>query len=44
LLYIYNICLIDKDKNGIIATEVFSEQQKAEDVLEILGYNKRKEQ
>ena len=36
--------LIDKDKNGIIATEVFSEQQKAEDVLEILGYNKRKEQ
>ena len=36
--------LIDKDKNGIIATEVFSEQQKAEDVLEILGYNKKKEQ
>ena len=36
--------LIDKDKNGIIATEVFSEQQKAEDVLSILGYNKKKEQ
>jgi arginine decarboxylase len=35
--------LIDKDKNGIIATEVFSEQQKAEEVLEILGYNKKKE-
>jgi len=34
--------LIDKDKNGIFATEVFSEQQKVEEVLEILGYNKKK--
>ena len=34
--------LIDKDKNGIFATEVFSEQQNAEQVLEILGYNKNK--
>ena len=32
--------LIDKDENGIIATELFSEQQTAEEVLEILGYNK----
>jgi arginine decarboxylase len=32
--------LIDKDANGIIATEVFSEQQTAEEVLNILGYNK----
>ena len=30
--------LIDRDENGIIATEVFSEQQQAEDVLKILGY------
>ena len=34
--------LIDKDKNGIFATEVFSEQQNADQVLEILGYNKKK--
>jgi len=34
--------LIDKDKNGIFATEVFSEQQRVEEVLEILGYNKKK--
>lgn len=34
--------LIDKDKNGIFATEVFSEQQNAEQVLDILGYNKNK--
>lgn len=33
--------LIDRDKNGIIATEVFSEQQTAEDVLKILGYDKK---
>ncbi|MTG97459.1 MULTISPECIES: arginine decarboxylase [Myroides] len=32
--------LIDKDENGIIATELFSEQQTAEQVLNILGYNK----
>jgi arginine decarboxylase len=32
--------LIDRDENGILATEVFSEQQTAEEVLEILGYNK----
>ena len=35
--------LIDKDKNGIFATEVFSEQQNADQVLEILGYNKKNE-
>ncbi|WP_413513329.1 arginine decarboxylase [Myroides odoratus] len=34
--------LIDKDENGIIASELFSEQQTAEQVLEILGYNKNK--
>lgn len=34
--------LIDKDENGIIASELFSEQQTAEEVLEILGYNKNK--
>ena len=33
--------LIDRDENGIIATEVFSEQQKAEDVLKILGYSQK---
>ncbi|MHC5309296.1 type III PLP-dependent enzyme domain-containing protein [Myroides sp. LJL116] len=33
--------LIDKDENGFIATELFSEQQTAEDVLDILGYNKK---
>ncbi|OIQ16959.1 MAG: arginine decarboxylase [Flavobacterium sp. MedPE-SWcel] len=33
--------LIDRDKNGMLSTEVFSEQQKAEDVLKILGYNKK---
>ena len=32
--------LIDKDENGIIATELFSEQQTADQVLSILGYNK----
>ncbi len=32
--------LIDKDQNGILATELFSEQQTAEEVLEILGYNR----
>lgn len=32
--------LIDRDENGILATEVFSEQQTAEDVLDILGYSK----
>lgn len=32
--------LIDKDENGILATELFSEQQTAEQVLEILGYSK----
>src|SRR5690554_5729628 len=32
--------LIDRDKNGIIATEVFSEQQNTDDVLKILGYDK----
>ena len=33
--------LIDRDENGILATEVFSEQQTAEDVLKILGYAKK---
>ncbi len=33
--------LIDRDENGILATEVFSEQQTADEVLEILGYNKK---
>lgn len=32
--------LIDRDENGILATEIFSEQQTAEDVLDILGYGK----
>lgn len=35
--------LIDKDENGILATELFSEQQTAEEVLEILGYGKSEE-
>ncbi|MBU2905216.1 MULTISPECIES: arginine decarboxylase [Arenibacter] len=30
--------LIDKDENGNITTKLFSEQQKAEDLLKILGY------
>ncbi|WP_081208777.1 arginine decarboxylase [Salegentibacter sediminis] len=30
--------LIDKDENGNITTELFSEQQNAEDMLKILGY------
>ncbi|PZD79615.1 arginine decarboxylase [Mesonia sp. K7] len=30
--------LIDKDKNGNITTKLFSEQQKSEDLLQILGY------
>ena len=34
--------LIHKDENGILATEIFSEQQTAEDVLKILGYEKNK--
>jgi len=33
--------LIDRDKNGILATEVFSEQQTSEEVLNILGYHKK---
>jgi arginine decarboxylase len=33
--------LIDRDKNGILATEVFSEQQTSEEVMSILGYNKK---
>ncbi len=31
--------LIDKDKKGNITTKLFSEQQTAEDLLKILGYN-----
>ncbi|MFB9057452.1 arginine decarboxylase [Mariniflexile ostreae] len=30
--------LIDRDENGNITTELFSEQQKSEDLLKILGY------
>ena len=33
--------LIDKDKDGNITTEMFSEEQKSEDMLKILGYNNR---
>ena len=33
--------LIDRDENGILATEVFSEEQKAEDIMGILGYKKK---
>lgn len=36
--------LIDKDENGILATEVFSEQQTADDVLKILGYKTSEKQ
>jgi arginine decarboxylase len=32
--------LIDRDENGILATEVYSEQQTSDDVLKILGYKK----
>ncbi len=31
--------LIDKDENGKMFTKLFSEQQKAEDMLDILGYD-----
>jgi len=31
--------LIDRDKDGKLTTKVFSEQQKSEDLLKILGYN-----
>lgn len=31
--------LIDKDQNGNITKKLFSEQQKSEDLLKILGYN-----
>ncbi len=31
--------LIDKDENGKIVTKLFKEQQKAEDMLDILGYD-----
>jgi arginine decarboxylase len=33
--------LIDRDENGILATEFFSEQQTSQDVLKILGYDKK---
>ncbi|HEU0136936.1 MAG TPA: arginine decarboxylase [Flavobacterium sp.] len=33
--------LIDRDENGILATEVFSEHQTSEQVLNILGYGKK---
>ncbi|MBA6153521.1 type III PLP-dependent enzyme domain-containing protein [Gelidibacter maritimus] len=35
--------LIDKDENGKLATRVFAEQQKSENLLEILGYNETNE-
>ncbi|MDP5158059.1 MAG: arginine decarboxylase [Flaviramulus sp.] len=31
--------LIDKDKDGNLTTKLFSDQQKSEDLLKILGYN-----
>lgn len=31
--------LIDKDENGKLTTRIFAEQQKSEDLLDILGYN-----
>lgn len=31
--------LIDRDKSGNLTTHLFSEQQKSEDLLQILGYN-----
>ncbi|HUH27628.1 arginine decarboxylase [Gelidibacter sp.] len=31
--------LIDKDENGKLTTRIFAEQQKSEDLLNILGYN-----
>ena len=33
--------LIDRDENGILATEVFSEQQTSDEELKILGYHKK---
>ncbi|PNW27628.1 arginine decarboxylase [Formosa algae] len=33
--------LIDKDEDGNITTKLFSEQQKSEDLLKILGYNEQ---
>lgn len=36
--------LIDRDENGIVMTELFSDAQKAEDVMNILGYNKNKKE
>jgi len=34
--------LIDKDKDGTLTTKLFSEQQNAEDLLHILGYDRNK--
>jgi len=34
--------LIDRDEDGTLNTEVFSEQQNAEDLLNILGYDRNK--
>lgn len=34
--------LIDRDEDGTLTTEVFSEQQNAEDLLHILGYDRNK--
>ena len=35
--------LIDKDADGIISTQLFREQQKSEELLEILGYDQNPE-
>jgi arginine decarboxylase len=35
--------IIDKDAHGNITTQLFREQQKSEELLEILGYDKKPE-
>jgi arginine decarboxylase len=35
--------IIDKNEHGIITTRLFREQQKSEELLEILGYDKKPE-
>jgi arginine decarboxylase len=35
--------LVDKDAHGNISTQLFREQQKSEELLEILGYEKKSE-
>ena len=36
-----DIIIIDKDEHGIITTRLFKEQQKSEELLKILGYDKK---